>query len=133
MATLADRRLSLYQALQSIENWNIYQYLIEAPQMPALMVGGPPEGDLDETFEGEGHFVFELYAICKGDQNWALAQQLIDPLLAPNGNGSLAAALDAQINVGGQIGQVSFSDYGPGANWAGAKVYMVKIRVEVMS
>ena len=133
MATLADRRQSIYRALQTISNWQVYPYLEQAPQLPALMVGAPAEGNLDETFDGSGSYGFTVYALCNGDQSWSTAQQLIDPLLAPGGNGSVRAALDAQPDIAGQIVSIEFSDYGPGANWAGATVFMARIRLVVLS
>lgn len=132
MVSVADRRQSIYQAITSIENWNPYPYLIGAPVLPALMVGAPSEGDLDETLDGAGSYVFTVYAVCSGT-DWQAAQQLIDPLLALGDSGSLRAALDAEAELAGQITGITFSDYGPGATWANVPVFMARVRLEILS
>jgi hypothetical protein len=131
VATLDDRRQSLFEGLQNLVGWNAYAYLQGAPQLPALMVGAPPEGDLDIDFDDGANYTFTILAIVGGG-DWEEAQRLIDPLLAPSGDGSLKDALESIEDLDGQLGELRYSDYMPG-RYAEMPVFGCKFTVEVIT
>jgi hypothetical protein len=135
VASLAEIRVALaVQIADAIDDLTPYHYMPMAPDVPAVAVL-PRSWMYDETFDGAVTYQLEVWIYLNGADLEA-AQLALDPYLAPSGVSSVAAAINADPDLGltnVNVRATGANEYGRLLDVAGGKLFGGSINVEVFA
>lgn len=104
-ATLAEIREGLRSQLASAfsATAQVTGYRRDSPKVPSIQVYGPDAVDYDAAMKrGGDRWTIVIMAFSGGVEERA-AQEVLDGWLAPAGSGSIKAAVESDITLGGKV------------------------------
>jgi len=130
MASIAQIRLGLQDALGRVDGLRVSATILSSPSPPQAMIGWPTV-TFDETFRGEATYTFPVLLVVSRATD-DRGQQQLDTYLEPSGTTSVAAAIHSDPTLGAIVDSAKVAQARPGiVSWGDVDYYQAEFDVEV--